>query len=273
MADWPGGFGATEYATVGVDTATSLALLYSTPASANTKGSYAELSSSLPIDADGFLLVIQDAIGPVDYLIDIAIGAAASEVNIIENLLCASGSGGTPQKAFFPIPIKKGSRVAVRAQAHATNQAFRISITLVNGDFFSSWRLGRATTYGANTATSGGVQVDAGGSANTKGAWSEIISATTASCRALLLCIGSLHQGIVTGTYSLVDVGVGGAGSETVVIPNYPLRAAANTDVHEPPWLLLPCSIASGQRVAVRSQCSTTNAGDRLFEVVLIGFD
>ncbi|MGH3987826.1 MAG: hypothetical protein ACRDTZ_10960 [Pseudonocardiaceae bacterium] len=71
----------------------------------------------------------------------------------------------------------------------------------------------------------------------------------------------------------LVDIGVGGAGSEQVLVPNF--RLAATTFETFVPSVMptVPVSIPQSSRLAVRAQCSiTTNSiGGRLFDVVLYG--
>lgn len=98
---------------------------------ANTKGSYAQVTASLSNDIMGFVIVKDGAPANGNYLLDIAIGAAASEQVIIPNLLFSGVSGGVAVNAigmFFPVPIPQGTRIAARAQSNNATQSINISL-------------------------------------------------------------------------------------------------------------------------------------------------
>lgn len=93
---------------------------------ANTKGAYAQLVASAAHDAKWAVLSLaHDA--PVDFgyawRVDIAVGAASSEVVVVPDLTFHSSSAGGLGcvRASFPLSVKAGERVAIRAQSSATN--------------------------------------------------------------------------------------------------------------------------------------------------------
>lgn len=92
-----------------------------------------------------------------------------------------------------------------------------------------------------------------GTTAHTKGAWVQVHSSTPSASS--LLYFGSAQIGVSsTDTSTLVDIGVGAAGSETVIVPNLAIggwQQGAN--------VLIPVAIPSGSRVAVRLQGSRTS--------------
>lgn len=272
MGDWPSGFGGgTLYAADAINAGTQLTV----PASANTKGAWTELEDSCPIDADGFYVQVLCGFATLDVLFDIAIGAGGSEVVILENVLVSSMSAAeyVTNHFYVPLPVKAGTRLAGRYQASSTtNDQVHVQPQFVAGDWFSSLRCGRATTYGANTADSGGTSVDPGGTINTKGAYSEL-SASVNGMRHALICVGNQANGARSGAGWLVDLAVGGAGSEAVVIPNMQLRQVITIDLFSPAFIERPMVVKSGQRLSARASCGINDATDRLLDLVVIGFD
>lgn len=100
---------------------------------------------------------------------------------------------------------------------------------------------------------SGTITATADATPHTKGAWIEVVSATTHATTLIEMWADVDVSGAATGT--LVDIGIGGAGSEVVVVPNIPIGSwinAANTQRNAS--IALPLSIPTGARVAVRIQ-------------------
>lgn len=90
--------------------------------------------------------------------------------------------------------------------------------------------------------------------AHTKSAWTQAIASTSAACDTVIVGLAANTASSAVNTSTLIDIGTGGAGSETVVAANIPVgfrqvAAAGNQGV-----VHLPLHIASGTRVAVRAQ-------------------
>lgn len=278
MPDWPRSFGGVQYfESVGQVSSNGTGL--TAPASANTKGAWQQITAATDKDWDGFHVQVLVGQGTLDVLIDIGIGAAASEQVILENVLISSpnvgaGDGYTAAHFYVPLPVKAGTRVAGRYQTSSTtNDEVFVLLEGAAGDSFSALSLGRATTYGASTADSGGTSVDCGGSINTKGAWSQLSAAIANPIRHALVCFGNQANNARTNVSFLVDVGVGAAAAEVVVVPNMYVRARQFDDLLVPPFAERSMTAQSGQRLAARAQCQTADATDRLVDVVVIGFD
>ncbi len=122
------------------------------------------------------------------------------------------------------------------------------------------------TTAGtANVLTAvTGVAATASGSTNTKGSWVEIVSATDREWNGfwLVFSVAALPTGLNAG--ALCDIGIGGAGSEVVVLPDFIMGNVGNipaqniiTGFVSPTFV--PLRIAKGQRVAVRTQNETAS--------------
>lgn len=109
----------------------------------------------------------------------------------------------------------------------------------------------RAVTYGADTATSAGTPLTAATATNTKGAWTEIVASTTDPIR-LLIPFPSKPAGTAnSGANGLIDIGIGPAGSEVVILSNLRFESYSSevfVTIH--PWA--PCRIPVGSRIAAR---------------------
>jgi hypothetical protein len=93
-------------------------------ATANTKGSFAQLVASTAKDYSG-LLVILNARGGTSlaiYAVDIAIGSSGNETVVVNNLMAQSA---LVQFAplFIPMEIPAGTRISARCQSTATSGA------------------------------------------------------------------------------------------------------------------------------------------------------
>lgn len=248
--------------------------------SENTKGAWSQLIAAAPFRADGMVVSVSfhGAVLAADefYLFDIGVGAANLEEPIIENLLhqaddSPSAGSMTHMTYVLPVPIPAGVRVAARTQASFAAAELRVQVHLIQGGFFR-WLGGggRATAYGVATATSRGTSVDPGATLDTKNAWAQL----TASCNRvkwLAVAIGNQGNSAMGTARWRLDIGVGAAASEKIVIPDILVATSTQSDVVWPTTVCLPIDIPAGQRIAARAQCSITQATDRLIDVALMG--
>jgi hypothetical protein len=269
-------FPRAALANYGAATATSGGTVITIPsAPPNQKGAWAEITSGTTYPIYGFTLFLADpaqAAG-TNALFDLAVGASGSESVIIENILCATARG--PGLAYqFPIYIPFGTRLAMRGQATSADLTYEAVIIANTGEAMGGYALGgRAVTYGANTTTSGGVSIDPGASANTKGSWIEIAS-TTRQAKSLLIVVGGQANSARTSCSWLMDVAIGASGSEKIILPNLFMTTHTTSD-EIAPSVFGPYSvyIPSGTRLAVRAQCSITDATDRTFDAMIYGIE
>lgn len=112
--------------------------------------------------------------------------------------------------------------------------------------------------------TPGQATVAAGGAANTKGAWTQLIATTSraASCFLLSLLTNWTNQ------VFLIDIGIGAAGAETVLLSNASFEAATG-GAHRTPIFLIPVAIPAGTRVSARCQANAANAAVTVLVSVL----
>lgn len=109
---------------------------------------------------------------------------------------------------------------------------------------------GVVESAGIVPASSSGITVTAPGALNTKGAWSELIAATTREADGFHVEVR--HNGGANGMS--IDIGIGAAGSEVVLLPDYYTSIATSKGAY------VPLRIPTGSRVAARYQ--RANAGD-----------
>lgn len=119
---------------------------------------------------------------------------------------------------------------------------------------------GRTATAGASSSgATSGTSVTSGG-ANTKGSWVEFFAATEFPATGIMLVC---NFGLAS---FLMDIGVGAAGSEQVLVPN--IHHASND--FNPPAILFPVRVPAGSRVAARLQ-STNGTANPSTVIYLVG--
>lgn len=260
-----------RYGSAGISLGDSQGTAVASHVSIHTKGAWIELDSASDIDAHGIIVYIESADDARRFLVDIGIGAGGSEQLIINNLHV--DPRGFCVHAFpFPISIPVGTRIAARCQSTVGSAGCRVALTLLSHGFLGGVKPNVVTTYGAATGTTGGTQIDPGATANTKGAYSELTAATTAPIRELLVSVGNRSNTALALAGYLLDIAIGAAASEQVIIPNLPITAGSLSNEFAPHvFPPLSVNIPTGTRLSARAQSTTNNATDRLFDVVLYG--
>jgi hypothetical protein len=243
-------------------------------ATLNTKGAYTQLTAATAREAQGFYLHIGSDFNVGDCLFDVAVGAAGSEQVIVSNIKFSRPNDTYSAWYYFPVRIPAGSRVACRIQATSASIQVWPNIYLLPSSPMWPAGFGRCTTYGANTATSGGTSVDGGGTINTKGAYSQIVAATTSPMRAFAVGIGPANDfARVVAAFSF-DIAIGAAASEQIILADMTVFQAQSAD-HIPVMQIgpFPCDIPTGTRLAARCSASTITAGDRANDIIIYGMD
>lgn len=256
----------------GAATATSRGTAVTANAAANTKGNYAQLIAATSFEADGILIMLDDCAAGVDYLLDIAVGAAALEVVLLSNLIVTGGTGSIVYGGhyYFPVKIPKGTRLSARCQASTGSSVVRVSALLFSQGVMPGETMNIIRSYGPDTTDSGGVSVDPGATINTKGAYSQITASTSLSAKFLTLAIGNQLNTVRSSQSWLVDIAVGGVGSEQVIVPNLIFNCSTSPDIVVPQvYNMIPVSIPVGSRLSVRAQSDGNDATDRLFDALL----
>ena len=275
MTNWPSGINGARWESAGVSAASTAGALLTANAVANTVGNYAQLIAATAFHASGIMLTLSNNnTAAATYLVDFAIGAAASEQILVSGLHSSTGGNAntTPVTAFFPLSIPAGSRLAARCQSSTGGATIRLHGLLLGGGFGQAIPGSIVDTYGANTADSGGTSIDPGATINTEGAWVEMTATSTRPYRAVLLGVGNQNNAAMSTARWLFDIGVGAAGSEQVVVPDIMVGAtAAEDNLFQLLFGPYPVDIPAASRIAVRSQSGGNDATDRLLDAIVYG--
>lgn len=200
-------------------------------------------------------------------LLDVAVGAAASEQAVVSDLpvgyLISSGSVAR-QTFFVPLFVPAGVRVSARIQSAVANKAYSVAVlgnATHSGLSSGSEVYGRCTTYGTNSGTSQGVTVAPSASNATFGSWTELTSSTTYPMHGILLGIQAAGGTVVKGQYVRCQIGAGAGGSEVAVCNDLWFYSDTNeyvdrADLNKP---ITGFDLPAGTRLAARLAVDTTS--------------
>lgn len=113
--------------------------------------------------------------------------------------------------------------------------------------------VGRGLNIAGDSTITGTVTVTASASTNTKGSYAQVFAATAFDTCMIVLQPDDVTVS-ATNTSTLLDVAIGGAGSETVIINNINLGAWGHG-----PVFIAPIYIPKGNRVAMRIQSAVAS--------------
>lgn len=254
-----------------------------TGATPHTKTSYTQLVSSIGSDPWYGFWVLGGHKGTsatdTSLLYDIAIGAAASEVVIVSNFPGGYTEPGAIGSVpfYFPLYIPAGTRVAARLQSAPAS--LQVGFSLIgnvnpNGLIASADLYGYCTTYGANTATSGGVVVTPG-TANVYGSVAQITSSTTAPIHAAMLGVQGAGNTTVLASAASVQLCAGAAASEVVIVSELYLNAGTTETInkYQQPGFTSPITglnIPSGTRLSIKQ--SANSGATETKDFIVLGF-
>lgn len=225
-------------------------------------GSYAQLVAST--DYDSFGLIVWSAANLSYSQYQIAVGGAGSEVNIAH--IPGAGSIGAGIAMFVPVFVPAGSRLSARTASASSSQSTWISCSLIRANSnvpLASY--GRLLGY---SGTSVPPIVDCGAAANTKGAYTQIVASTTNDAKGFSMLVAANQLNANDQDY-LLDLAVGAAASERIILNNSYWRGAAYREIAAvigPIWTPIP----AGSRIAARGQCNRTGANDRVPRVSVV---
>lgn len=126
------------------------------------------------------------------------------------------------------------------------------------------------TIPSTSTTSSAGTTITASATPHTKGGWSQLIADTGARSLGILIALENTAVAN-TNTSSLLDIGIGGSGSETVLIPDLASGYILNENVSNTfASYYFPIFIPANSRLTARCQAliasDTVNARIHLFQ-------
>lgn len=258
------GFGFPQLLSDGaLSASSSRARISASTTSANVLGAWAEVVASLTADV-GFVhitipLPMDGAAGiNSSYQLSIGVGAAGSEVVVVDDLavgwlpqaVTTSDTRGHPG-FLLPLFIPRGSRVAIalRSTRFPSTKSFVLNFF---APFTGLKPSNKIQGIGLSTANSRGTVLTTPGAINTKGAWTELTAATAEPFAALAVAIQGGSDTTQAQTEALVDVGVGAAGSEVVVISDIGVSISSSEFMTHLSPLVHSVVIPKGSRIVAR---------------------
>jgi hypothetical protein len=237
----------------------------------NAYGSYAQIVASTPSDTAFIKIDIStNASSNTGFGggVKIAIGGAGSEIDIILDLqLKAPLSAYYGGSYLFPVSIPAGTRIAAAANGNAgASDVYYVHVEL----FDSGWGtedFAGVDSIGATNSGSRGTAVTAGAAA-TKGSYAQLTASTPRDYDAIALVVTDITSAGMAGDRWLIDLAIGGAGSEVIILPDWFISTTTSDDPRGQLGCVLPISIPAGTRVAARVASAL---GSNLIGIVAYG--
>ena len=235
----------------------------------DTKGAWVTLTATTAFDAIGLLVHLMNQ-SSLNYSLDIGLGAAAAETVIIPDIVVKFATTATQYSFFFPVCIPAGSRVAARVASAVASATLVVMVHPIAVGLMPASPLQRATNYGFVVVGTKATLIDPGGTADTKGAWAVLSASTANPIRSAVLLFSSAETTLVASNWE-VDIGYGAAASETILIPDLPVRTITRYTAF--PTGPIPLAIPAGSRLVARAQSPQITAGSRELALAIMGVD
>lgn len=227
---------------------------------------FTQLIASTAFDAQLVIITVsQNSVsnGDSSTLLDIAIGAAASETVIIPNIAAGFVPAGSAPTRYYPFPlyIPAGSRLSARTQSIRTTGDVTVLAQLYGGPRSPDrwWCGSQVTTYGADLATSAGTKITPG---DTGAEGTSVSLGTTSTSHECLVLGAQGHPDDVSyggnRTYRF-DVGIDSSSTDWILTDGFQLFASSAEFVgHQGGWHPIMRSIPSGTELMVSAECNST---------------
>lgn len=221
---------------------------------AHTKGAWIEVIASTGFAANR--ITFQFGANQVtntnsSALLDVGFGAAGSEVVKVANIAVGYSNGGSID---IPLLIPSGTRIALRMQSASAGKTMTAQACIARtAKTLTVDPSGAASTFGANATTSQGVTFTSGN--GSKGSWVQVTADSGLASKWAHISIQGNGNNNWQAYNFTVDIGIGAAGAETVIIPN--IRVSTTTSevvTWTSAYRQYFVSIPANSRIAVRSQ-------------------
>lgn len=259
MADW----GHVDISRFSKDDAASSSYFttITSSGSANTKGSYTTVVASLPFDISGFFMKLIYG-SNFSILLDVSIGAAASEVVVLPDIPLEAtigiGGGGffTSGMVYVPLRLPGGTRIAMRSQSNAGGSTTRVRMQLIAAAMSPGPGFSLVERAGSLPGSSQGQLVTAGAS-SAKGSWAQLTSSLAINGKHIVLfATGNTGSQAEFG----IDIGVGGSGSEVVIMEDLYYSTNIGTGSIQVGYCeswSIPLAIPKGSALSLRANNNT----------------
>ena len=261
-----GGKGTSASTIANTSGASSIGTAVISGGTTNTKtADWVELIASTAFNAEIIVLTITNATFQTatltGTLIDIAFGGAGSEVVKIPDFAIGHRQAGASY--IIPFAVPAGTRISAKTQSTVVSKSVTVNIQLRQaGDHSAAPTV--ATSYGTQPGTNSyGQSATTAGGANAKSAWKQLTASTTGDITRLVVGIQGDDSNMTAST-GLLDIGVGAAASEVVIVPDiYYVGEATEVVTVEGAELAYTVNVPAGSRLAFRYQATSAAAGAR----------
>ena len=191
-----------------------------TSSKVNTKGAWSQVVGSTAYDYSGIIVWFDwsDPSGH-EYMVDVGIGAAGSEVVLVPNLSqsrCSTADRLAHTCIYLPVRIPKGSRISLRSQSVVSGaQSSFVAVQGIVGG--SPLEISGVDCLGANASLTTGVSVTPGAN-GTWGSWTTVVDSCPHDIKHLTAHLGSQNRTSGTQQFWSFQIGVGPVGSEQIII-------------------------------------------------------
>ncbi len=241
----------------------------------HTKGSWVSVVASAPFDVTWLGVTTSDSTHTsatnTAQLLDIGVGAAASELVLIANipsgysaitmpLTNAAGRGIT----WFPVEIPSGTNISARMQATITVDTCDVRLFMLGSSPWQPPTFQSIDTIGAVIASSAGTDLSGGGIV-------ELTSSTAEDYKAIGW-VGDLGAGgALGGEDRLIEIFVGAGAAEKTLVDNIEFSTGSTesvTNCQPRGFFPVEMNIPSGSRLSAQA----TGGAGRDVGIVLYGF-
>lgn len=225
-----------------------------------TFNTWVQLTASTPIDTAAIAIDLSyNASANWIAICDIGIGGAGSEQPIIPSLCTYAFDS-----FLFPVAILAGTRISARG-TYDQSATFTVNARLFDGGYSPAPCSG-VDAVGFDSVNHGGTSVPPSASANTKGGFTQLIASTSVDYLGFYVEVnlGDTNTSASVGAFSLIDIAIGGAGSEIIIVPNIQWYHGASR-----PRQFYPIPIPAGTRISARCQADAASSAAR--RVMLYG--
>ena len=216
----------------------------------NAKGAWVSLGLAT-LDAMWFDLLVRSPNSTPRHFVDIGIGPSGSQVIIVENLYLFPGAT-SGHRLRVPVAVPAGAEVWIRTQASTGAAAASVAIVLY----------GQRAEYPLGLSSMAAISPDLAATMAGNIAvpltytWTEIVAAAPRAFRWLAASVGYSGTVPATSQVGVVEIGVGPAGSETLLMTSLQ-HIAASFATTSPGWFSVPAWIEAGARISARISAPT----------------
>lgn len=249
----PGGFPYGLEICNGTDIGTNAAS--TTPTSCST--AWTQLVASSAADAFWLEVSIDNNVAAGNYATaNLGVGSAGNEV-VFASKLRADGSTMGRMTYCFPCSIPGGTRISAQC---VDDTHVDVQIRLFDGSFTEIE--GAAGVDAVGYSAGFGTVVTPSATAHTKGSYAQLVASTSVDYMGFMLALDGQNGGATNARDYLVDLAIGGSGSEVIIVPNHLSRWIAasgmNPNGSYGPFFI---PIPAGTRIAARCQSGGASGG------------